>query len=740
VTYHEARCTICRHPERGAIEEEFTHWMSPWSIADEYDVDRRAIYRHAHAMNLFPIRDRNLRFALGHIIDGAERVAHVPASAIIQSVRAFTRINPEGQWVDPPAHVIVSSGSRPPEPGSPDSKPSPGRLTSGKTPKISPEPNPAHSTLSDEQNTPQLIENNHRDHPPLDTLVSSRQASIPPSQYTPVSTPKSPSHSQSVSVAPELPPEHLQITDDHSPLATRAFRAYHSVIMRKSRNRLPFLLLFVFTCALLMAQLAAIGRRHSAQAAAMRAARRDSTYDVTLGRGYRFDRGGWTYVHLEGAPHDIGVQHGYLMAPEIADFYGVVRLEMTHNTSRSWDFFRRAGREMLWPKIDAEYQEELQGITDGLTQHGLKLDLWDVVAMNAFAELPDYYVPWLNEQTKAQTKAAQAADRPVYGHCSAFVATGSWTKDHRIVMAHNNWTTYVEGARWKMVFDIVPRAGYRVLMDGLPGIITSDDDFAVNSGGLMVTETTIARFHGWDPSGKPEFFRSRKAMQYAGSIDDFEKIMLDGNNGGYANDWLLGDRKTGEIARLELGLRHTKLWRTTDGYFAGSNFPSDPDVIKDDTTFNPNNPSSSPNARHARWDQLLNENKGKIDTSMAEIFLGDHYDTFTKTTGPNLRTLCGHGESSSEGEPAWDVKPYDPSGAVQGKVIDTRMAEAMTFVARIGHPCGTDFDAAKFLNAHHEYSWESPILEDMDSAPWTQFRIGEHASPLPAEPAAAAEK
>ena len=90
-------------------------------------------------------------------------------------------------------------------------------------------------------------------------------------------------------------------------------------------------------------------------------------------------------------------------------------------------------------------------------------------------------------------------------------------------MGHNNWTTYVEGSRWRVVFDIVPRTGYRVLMDGLPGIIASDDDFGVNTGGLMVTETTIARFHGWDPSGKPEFVRARKAMQYAGSIDEFAR-------------------------------------------------------------------------------------------------------------------------------------------------------------------------------------------------------------------------
>jgi Phospholipase B len=506
--------------------------------------------------------------------------------------------------------------------------------------------------------------------------------------------------------------------------------------MRSSRNRLPFLPLIAFGFTLLLAQLAATSRIQPVSAAPRKLSRQDSTYDVTLGRGYRFERGGWTYVHLEGAPHDIGLQHGYLMAPEIADFYGVLRLEMTHNTSRNWEFFRRAGREMLWPKIETEYQQELQGITDGLKNHGLKLDLWDVVAMNAFAELPDYYVPWLNEQTKA-ANAARTPDRPVSGHCSAFVATGSWTKDHRIVMGHNNWTSYVEGSRWKIVFDLVPRSGYRLLMDGLPGIITSDDDFAVNSGGIMVTETTIARFRGWDPSGKPEFVRSRKAMQYAGSIDDFARIMLDGNNGGYANDWLLADRKTGEIARFELGLRHTKLWRTTDGYFAGSNFPSDPDVTKDDTTFNPDNPSSSPNARHARWDQLLNENKGKIDTNLAEVFLSDHYDAFTKTTGANLRTLCGHGESSSEGEPSWDVKPYDPSGAVQGKVIDARMAEAMTFIARIGHPCGIGFDASKFISAHKDFSWQSPIMKNMDAGPWTQFRIGEHAAPLDPAPASA---
>src|ERR1700722_12679916 len=484
------------------------------------------------------------------------------------------------------------------------------------------------------------------------------------------------------------------------------------------------------SCAVATALLLRAGRVLNTSVSAAPAA----PNDARLNGAYRFDQSGWVYVHLEGDPDTVGFQHGSLLAPEIEDAFQSVKLHATHETKRDWEFFRQAGRKMLWPHIDPEYQTELQGIADGLKSKGVAMDLDDVVAMNAFEEMPDYYVPWLN----AREKLANAPHINSPLNCSAFVAAGSWTKDHQIVMAHNNWTNYMNGERWRIIFDIAPAHGFRIFMDGFPGVIASDDDFGVNSEGLMVTETTISQFNGWDPDGKPEFVRARKAMQYAGSIDDYVKIMLDGNNGGYANDWLLGDRKTGEIARFELGLKHYRVWRTKDGYYAGSNFASDPEVLKDETSFDPTIASSSPNARHLRWDDLMAANKGKIDTAMAEAFLADHYDTFTKKMGPNLRTLCGHGESSIEGEPGWDVKPYDPSGAVQGKVMDTSMAEAMSFIARIGHPCGTDFDAAKFLNAHADFSWQSPIMEDMDSGPWTQFRIGEHAAPMAVVPASSA--
>jgi Phospholipase B len=436
---------------------------------------------------------------------------------------------------------------------------------------------------------------------------------------------------------------------------------------------------------------------------------------------YRFERSKWIYVHLQGSPADIGYQHGYLLAPEIADGFNTVKFRDTHRTKRDWDFYRNVAKTILWPRIDGEYQQELQGIADGLKAHGVSMDVWDVVALNAMEEVPDYYVPWLDKQ-QSRTNAPKLT---APGNCSAFVATGSMTKDHKPVIAHSNWSDFPTGSRWTIVFDIVPTHGYHIIQDGFPGIIVSDDDFGINSSGLMVTETTITQFNGFDPKGKPEFVRARKALQYASSIDDYVKIMLDGNNGGYANDWLLADNKTGEIARFELGLKVHRVWRTKDGYYVGANFPSDPELINKETDFNPTNLASSMNARHVRWDELMEKNTGQIDVAMAQKFLADHWDSYEQKEDPDERSLCGHEANSPRGVPEWDGPPYNPSGAVTSQTADATMAKNMSFDARAGYPCGADFLAEPFLKEHPEFEWERSVLRDMKGNPWAEFKAGE---------------
>jgi hypothetical protein len=436
-----------------------------------------------------------------------------------------------------------------------------------------------------------------------------------------------------------------------------------------------------------------------------------------LQSAYRFEKDGWIYVHLEGSPSQVGYQHGSLLSGEIADFLRVIKPFLEHSTKRDWTFFREASEKMLWPTIDDEYRQEIDGIVAGLAAKGVQADRWDLVALNANQELPYYYVPWLDkkEGKKPVTHAP--------GNCSAFIATGSYTKDGRIVMGHNAWTNYVVGTRWNIVFDIKPAQGSRMIMDGLPGVIVSDDDFGVNADGMMVTETTITQFEGWDPAAKPEFVRARKALQYSKSIDDFVRIMLDGNNGGYANDWLIGDNKTGEVALLELGLKNHALKKTKDGCFFGANFPETDILTREETKFDHSKKDSSPNTRKARWLELIDAHKGKIDLKLAKSFETDAFDAFAKTTGTNERTLCGRVEISPRGCPEWDWAPFYPGGTVQSKVTDGTLADHMAFWGQVGHH-GSDFLVDPFLKEHKEYEWMRGLLKDMKCGSWTHFESG----------------
>jgi hypothetical protein len=272
--------------------------------------------------------------------------------------------------------------------------------------------------------------------------------------------------------------------------------------------------------------------------------------------------------------------------------------------------------------------------------------------------------------------------------------------------------------------DIVPQKGNRIIMDALPGFIHSGDDFNINSAGLIVTETTISAFKGFDTTGVAEFVRARRAIQYSSTIDEWVAIMKEKNNGGYANDWLIGDNKTGEIARLELGLKNQFLERTSDGYFVGSNFPVNENLAKEETSFDLSSRYESANMRRLRWEELMKEYKGKIDIESAKAFMGDHYDMNRNQVRAGRFSLCGHLDEDEAGkkEMSWDGAFFH-AGAVQGKATDSNLSKEMKLWAIMGHPCGQPFFAKTYLEAHPEYNYEKDFLRDMPGQVWTLFSI-----------------
>ncbi|HJQ25580.1 MAG TPA: C45 family peptidase [Blastocatellia bacterium] len=445
------------------------------------------------------------------------------------------------------------------------------------------------------------------------------------------------------------------------------------------------------------------------------AAQNDAKADP-LAKAMRTERNGWIYLHLEGTPDEVGYQHGWLLAREIEDALRVFKKYLQRVTAHDWQFYRNAAHEMFWGKLDDEYKREIQGIARGAYARGIRIDADDVLAMNGWMELAWYYVPSL---TQGRIDDPELHQSPPLA-CSAFVATGSYTRNGDIVIAHNNWIDYLIGRHWNIMIDLKPAAGHRILMDSFPGFIHSGDDFYVTDAGLMATETTISDFKGFDPAGLPEFYRIRKATQYADSIDDWLKVMMDRSNGGYANDWLIGDRKTGEIARLENGLKNNVVERTKDGYFIGSNFPVHEKTIKEETSFNPKDETNGCNARRRRWEELMKENRGKIDVSLAKRFLADHYDSARKRNAGSANTLCGHVELDDKGASA-DWRSFYPAGASNAKATDSKLATEMKLWAAVGHACGTDFKLDAFLKAHPEYEWQRELAGDLPSGNWTLF-------------------
>lgn len=440
---------------------------------------------------------------------------------------------------------------------------------------------------------------------------------------------------------------------------------------------------------------------------------------TVIGKGYRFDKNGWVYIHIEGEPFERGYQHGYLAAPEIKEVMRNLKYLSYWDTGKNWSFFVDAGEKIFVPHLEKEFLDEIKGIADGAKAAGVDVTWQEILAWNAYYEL--FYFWWPNEmEGKYAFGGGKERD-----HCSAFIATGNATNDGSIVIAHNTWEAYELAQFSNELLDIVPYKGHRIFMQCLPGYISSHTDFFVNDAGIMGTETAISGLNQLDLNSVIDCFRARKAMQYSDDLDQFAKAMIKDNNGGSADSWLLGDEKTGEIMRLELGLKYYNISKSKDGYYIGFNAPTDPRIRNLECSFTGySDIRRHQGARQVRLTQLVEQYYGKIDIDIAKAILADHYDVYLNKTNPSSRTIDGHYEldpmeyATDPGEGL----PFQPQGTVDGTVTNSSMARNLSLFARWGNSAGMPFDATTFMAEHIQWSYLKGYLKDRPSQPWTEFK------------------
>ena len=442
--------------------------------------------------------------------------------------------------------------------------------------------------------------------------------------------------------------------------------------------------------------------------------------------GTMYEQNGWKYISIKGSPRERGYAYGYYSAPDFKQIQIMLKFFMMESYGQTWEYFiKEINNDIKQKSKDdfREYYEEMEGIAEGCTAAGTKTDVDEIIAWNFYLSISYWY------STKGVFSGKEGGGSK--DRCSAFIAVGDWTADGKIVASHNSFCDFIDGQYMNVVLDLNPdsynsKKGCRFIMQTCACWIWSGTDFFVTANGIIGTETTIGGFNKYE-NNVPIMYRIRNAMQYGKNLDDYVKMLIDGNSGDYANSWLFGDINKNEIMRIELGLKYYNVERTKNGFFIGFNAAYDP-KIRNLECVNSGfyDIRRHQGARLVRLNELMDEHKGKINIDIAKKIIADHYDVYLeKDDNPCSRTVCSHYDldareyMSQENRP----KPYSPHGACDGTVVDSEMAKNMSFSGRFGNSCGIPFSNKEFFDKHTQWESFRPYVFDRPSQPWIVFTI-----------------
>tara|TARA_Y100000748_G_scaffold303942_1_gene310945 strand:+ start:1750 stop:3207 length:1458 start_codon:yes stop_codon:yes gene_type:complete len=464
-----------------------------------------------------------------------------------------------------------------------------------------------------------------------------------------------------------------------------------------------------------------------------------------VSNGSRFEDNGWIRVSVSGTPKQRGFANGALTAKEIAEVHRMLRWFIPNSYGVDYDTIVDIVVTLLAPQIEnnfPEYYEEMTAIAAGANSRGADVTLQDILFWNCYysvSYMMDHIGELIREDDSLQAKygklvesglGAGAAEGGGSDRCTAFIAVGDYTRDGKIVCAHNTFDNFIDSQYCNVMLSINPSQGNAFIMQTAPGCIASGTDYYVNSRGMICTETTIGGFSKYR-MGDPICCRIRQAIQYGKTLDDYVDILKKNNSGDYANSWLLGDIKTNTIMRIELGLDHVSVEKKKNGYFIGFNAPYD-DGLRCLECVNTGfyDIRRHQGARRVRLTQLMEKHKGNIDVKIGEDILADHYDVYLNKINMCSRTCCSHYNLDDRAfmSQADRPLPYQPRGAMDGIVTDTNLAKKMGVVARWGSSCGTPFVAAEFCDRNLQWADQKPYLLDRPSQAWTVFTAGKTVS------------
>ncbi len=295
--------------------------------------------------------------------------------------------------------------------------------------------------------------------------------------------------------------------------------------------------------------------------------------------GWRYPQAGWVVAHIEGESYERGLQHGNLLAQEIANYIQALAHYWGPEAPRqAWNHTRRLVNALFLRSFTPEQMLEMKGIADGAAAQGAKfedhpIDLVDIVTINVANEIDTLDDALQASATGLESMSfTDAGDphtilssnkirkRPL--RCSAFAAIGPATKDGKLVFGHVTMYDLYPANFYNIWLDVKPKSGYHFIMQTTPGGMHSGMDYSINEAGLLLSETTLEQT-SVAPNGRSLASRIREAQQYADSIEGVAEILSLNGNGLVTAEWLMADIRRNEIALLTLGTQKSVLHRSS---------------------------------------------------------------------------------------------------------------------------------------------------------------------------------
>ena len=228
--------------------------------------------------------------------------------------------------------------------------------------------------------------------------------------------------------------------------------------------------------------------------------------DWTEGRGRLAVRGGWRFLHLEGSPREMGLQHGRLLRPVVQRlFEEYIRMIRWFRALSRAELLRRGRR--LEPHIPAPCLEEMRGLADGAA---MAYD--DILIAHTFLE------------------SVQAVQ------CSCFAAHGAATRGGELIFGRNlDFVSMGIAQRCGLIIFCKPDRGIPFLSIAWPGWCGAIT--AVNLAGLCIGPLNVRRISA-NLEGTPYVISFRRMAQEAATCDE-AVALLRATRRTYSNNILL---------------------------------------------------------------------------------------------------------------------------------------------------------------------------------------------------------